>query len=578
MREDPMTVETTTDHATLDAIVADLNAHAGEWVALPFDEKVALLERLRPRIMAEADAMVRETQRAKGIDASSSWGAEDWITGPWAFLQGTTALLTTLHRVQKGAPPVETTKTRTRTGGQTVVSIFPATPQDSLLLSGYGAEVWMMPGVSRQAAVQGAAAMYRGEGYADPGVALVLGAGNVGTITTLDILHMLYTEGSVCVVKMNPVNDYLSPHFAEIFAEFIERGWLRFVHGGPDVGGYLAHHEGVHAVHMTGSAATHDANVWGVGPAAEARRASGERLLVKPITSELGGVSPMIVVGGEWTNSDLQFQAEHLVTSKLNNAGHNCIATQVIVVPESWPQADALLDRVRAVIAALPPRPQYYPRAAAKVAAAVDGHASAEHLGRGDLCTLVPDLSVQGAESLVNDEVFAGAMGVVRLPGTTTADYLRNAVAFANDVLPGTLGASIVIDPATAKRDKAALDTAIADLRYGSIGINAWTGLNFLLGYTPWGAFPGHTEEEIGSGIGFVHNAFLLQDVQKGVAWMPFRPLHRSALSGQLHMSPKPPFFVTNKTGATTARRLSEYLATGNHVGLVGIFASALRG
>jgi acyl-CoA reductase-like NAD-dependent aldehyde dehydrogenase len=420
--------------------------------------------------------------------------------------------------------------------------------------------------------------MYRGQGYADPGVALVLGAGNVGTITTLDILHMLYTEGSVCVVKMNPVNDYLSPHFAEIFAEFVDRGWLRFVHGGPDVGGYLAHHDGVHAIHMTGSAATHDAIVWGVGAEAEARRSSGERLLAKPITSELGGVSPMIVVGGDWSDADLQFQAEHLVTSKLNNAGHNCIATQVIVLPESWTQADALLDKVRAVIAALPPRPQYYPRAADKVAAAVGGHESAEHLGRGDLCALVPDLSTQGVESLVNDEVFAGAMGVVRLPGATTAAYLANAVAFANDVLPGTLGASIVIDPATAKRDEAALDTAIADLRYGSIGINAWTGLNFLLGYTPWGAFPGHTEEQIGSGIGFVHNAFLLQGVQKGVAWMPFRPLHRAVLNGQFHMSPKPPFFVTNKTGATTARRLSAYLATGNHLGLAGIFASALRG
>jgi acyl-CoA reductase-like NAD-dependent aldehyde dehydrogenase len=573
-----MTVESTTDHATLDAIVADLNAHAAEWVQLPFPEKVAMLERLRPRIMSEADAMVRETQRAKGIDASTVWGAEDWITGPWAFLQGVTSLLTTLRRVQKGEPPVATKKTRTRAGGQTVVDIFPATAQDSLLLSGYGAEVWMMPGVSRQDAVNGAAAMYRGKGYADPGVALVLGAGNVGTITTLDILHMLYTEGSVCVVKMNPVNDYLSPHFAEIFAEYIDRGWLTFVHGGPEVGGYLAHHDGVHAIHMTGSAATHDAIVWGVGPEATERRRTGERLLAKPITSELGGVSPMIVVGGDWSEADLQFQAEHLATSKLNNAGHNCVATQVIVVPESWSQADALLDKVRAVIAGLPPRPQYYPRSAAKVDAAVAGHESVEHLGRGDLCALVPDLSTHGVESLINHEVFAGAMGVVRLPGSTTADYLAHAVAFANDMLPGTLGASIVIDPATAKRDGAALDRAIADLRYGSVGVNAWTGLNFLLGYTPWGAFPGHTEEEIGSGIGFVHNAFLLQDVQKGVAWMPFRPLHRAALNGQLHMSPKPPFFVTNKTGATTARRLSDYLATGNHLGLVGIFAAALRG
>jgi hypothetical protein len=43
-------------------------------------------------------------------------------------------------------------------------------------------------------------------------------------------------------------------------------------------------------------------------------------------------------------------------------------------------------------------------------------------------------------------------------------------------------------------------------------------------------------------------------------------------------MSPKPPFFVTNKTGETTARRLTAYLATGKASALPGVFASALRG
>jgi len=301
-------------------------------------------------------------------------------------------------------------------------------------------------------------------------------------------------------------------------------------------------------------------------------------VLTKRITSELGGVSPMIVVAGKWTDADLQFQAEHIVSSKLNNAGHNCIATQVLVLPETWPQAEALLGRIRAVVNALPPRPAYYPHAADRVARAIEGHPEAEQLGSPQMCALVPNLSEHGVESLLSDEAFAGVLGVVRLPGSTTSQFLRNAVAFANDVLPGTLGASLLIDPATAKRDAAALDEAIAGLRYGSIGINAWSALAFLLGYTPWGAFPGNTAEDIGSGVGMVHNAFMLSDVEKCVTSMPFRPLHRALLKGQLHMSPKPPFFVTNKTGETTARRLSAYLASGSPTGLPGIFASALRG
>jgi hypothetical protein len=42
----------------------------------------------------------------------------------------------------------------------------------------------------------------------------VLGAANVGTITTLDILDQLFARSSICVVKINPVNDYLGPFYA----------------------------------------------------------------------------------------------------------------------------------------------------------------------------------------------------------------------------------------------------------------------------------------------------------------------------------------------------------------------------
>ena len=570
-----MTESATFDAALLDDAVADLRANADAWVAVPLVEKIALLDALRPRILAEAEAMVAETQRHKGIEPGTPWAAEDWLSGPWAFLQSVTSLLTTLTRVQQGNPPLPLSKAHSRPDGRTVVDVFPATAVDSLLLSGYKAQVWMRDGVTPERAVDQAARMYRGAGYDDPGVVLVLGAGNVGSITTFDILNVLYTDGSVAIVKMNPVNDYLSTFFARIFRDFIDRGWLRFVHGGADVGSYLAQHPDVDAVHMTGSGATHDAIVWGTGPEAEERKREGTPLLNKRMTSELGGVSPLIVTPGTWTDADLQFQAEHIVTSKLNNAGHNCIATQILVLHEGWDQADALLERIRGVLRSLPPRTMYYPRSDEKVAAAT-AHEQTEQYG--SMCALVPDLDPFGAESLLHDEVFGGALGVVRLPGKDVPEFLRAAVALCNDVLPGTLGATLLASPETEKEYAAAVDAAIADLRYGSLGVNAWSGLAFLLGYTPWGAYPGHTLEDIGSGIGLVHNAFLLRDIEKTVVRMPFRPLHRAALKGQFHMSPKPPFFVTNKTGELTARRLSTYLATGKASDLPSVFASALRG
>jgi hypothetical protein len=43
-------------------------------------------------------------------------------------------------------------------------------------------------------------------------------------------------------------------------------------------------------------------------------------------------------------------------------------------------------------------------------------------------------------------------------------------------------------------------------------------------------------------------------------------------------LSPKPVFFVTNKTAETTIRRLVTFLVDRKPIALGGIFASALRG
>ena len=272
-----MTVDATIDHATLDATVADLRAHAGEWTALAFAAR-----RWRCWTGCARGCWPRprrwwpRRQRAKGIDPATPWGAEDWLAGPVGVPAGR-------HQPADDAAPG---RARRAAGADVGGPAAPPTarpwsrssppPPPTRCCSTATAPRSGCCRASRPStAVDGAAAMYRGQGYADPGVTLVLGAGNVGAITTLDILHMLYTEGSVCVVKMNPVNDYLSPYFSRIFGEFVERGWLRFVHGGADVGAYLAHHDGIDSVHMTGSAATHDAIVWGIG--AEAADAQARR-------------------------------------------------------------------------------------------------------------------------------------------------------------------------------------------------------------------------------------------------------------------------------------------------------------
>ena len=159
----------------------------------------------------------------------------------------------------------------------------------------------------------------------------MLGAGNITSIAPLDVLYQLYAENRVAMLKLNPVLDRLRP-VSTVFAAFIRRDLVRIVTGGAPRATYLAEHPDIAAVHMTGSAATHDTIVFGPGADGAARKAAYEPRLDKPITSDSAACRP-IVVPGRWSDSELRFQAEHVATMKLHNAGHNCIAAQILLLP-----------------------------------------------------------------------------------------------------------------------------------------------------------------------------------------------------------------------------------------------------
>jgi aldehyde dehydrogenase (NAD(P)+) len=142
----------------------------------------------------------------------------------------------------------------------------------------------------------------------------------------------------------------------------------------------------------------------------------------------------------------------------------------------------------------------------------------------------------------------------------------------------GSLGVNLIIHPKTIKELGPALDEAIAELKFGSIGINAWTGVNYLISQNSWGAYPGHKLNDIQSGRGVVHNTFLFDKPQKSVARGLFYPFPRCLLHGEWHFSPKPAWFVTNKQAHVTGRRFTYYEANPGIRHLPGIFISALRG
>jgi aldehyde dehydrogenase (NAD(P)+) len=568
--------------ADIDQSVATLVQHKDDWATLPIVRKLDHLREMRQKTDDVAERWVNAAVKAKRIPADSPLAGEEWMSGPWALQRGLSQLNHTLAAIEKGESPLPRGSVHTRPDGQVVVDVFPATLFDRLLLSRFSAQVWMQPGVTAENLGDNIASFYR-EKSPRGKVALVLGAGNIASIAPLDVLYKMFGEGRVCLLKLNPVNEYLGPFFEEIFSSLTEAGFLCFAYGGADVGASLVAHEGIDEVHVTGDYRTHNAIVYGAGEEGEKRRQRDAPIVTKPVTAELGNVSPTIVVPGPWSPADIEYQAEHIVTQKTHNGGFNCVATQVLVMPEKWERSNDFVSAIRGLMKHRRPREPYYPGAAQRQAAAMAAHPEAEvfesasaDAGRQALITGL-DAS-QADEYCFNNEFFSDVLSVTSLPGDNAAEFLANAVEFCNEKLWGTLGANILIHPQTMKELGPALDTAIADLRYGCIGVNAWIGVGFLLSETTWGAYPGHPRNDIRSGTGVAHNSLLFDKPQKSVVRQPFFPFPRNLLHGELHMSPKPAWFVTNSQGHNVGRLIARFEARPGFRHLPGIFFAALRG
>lgn len=561
-----------TPHSRLDRALADLSAAKESWARLPLARKIDYARVLRDGVQRVAAGGVDAALEAKGIDPRSPRAGEEWIGGPYVTSRVLRLLIDSLDRLRRrGGLQIPPSRLRVRGDKRLAVEVFPHDVYDRALYAGFRAEVWMQPGVDRSNLGDHVASFYR-RPHPAGGVALVLGAGNVASIGPLDVIHKLFVEGRVAILKLNPVNDYLGPFIEDAFGELIHDGYVRVAYGGAEVGSYLVNHPAVDEIHITGGAATHDAIVYGPGPEGARRRAAGEPLLAKRITSELGNVSPVILVPGRWSNAELEFHAESLATQMVQNGGFNCNAVRVILTHRDWPQRDAFLDHLRRVLASLPPRRAYYPGAAERRERFLAAYPDAEEIGpAGEDLDLQPVLATgldpDSCEPLAfREEAFCAFSAEATLAANGAEDFLRRAVDFANERLYGTLNASVVCRPSTRKRLGPSFDRAVADLRYGTVGVNQWPALGYGIGSTPWGAFPGHTLDDIQSGIGTVHNTFLFDRPEKTVIDAPFT------------VWPRPPWFVTHRGGARLAERLTRFEAHPGPVELARVLLAAVGG
>ncbi|WP_251439344.1 MULTISPECIES: aldehyde dehydrogenase family protein [unclassified Microbacterium] len=563
--------------APIEEDIAALRKGSAAWSALTVSQRVTLLRGVRRTVAATARTWARTAVRSKQLTDDHPLRGEEWLSGPYATLGAVDAYIETLDRIATGRNPLDGLTVDRTASGQTRVHSFPLEGIDKLLLSGFTGEVWLAPGVTPGDARSRAGLAQRSPEATDGGIGLVLGAGNITSIPVLDVLYELLAHDRVVLLKVNPTQDALVPVFERALAPLIAPGFLRIVRGGADVGTYLTANDAFAHVHITGSAPTFDAIVWGTGAQGKRRRRENRPRLKKPITAELGGVSPIIVVPGDWSDEDLRFQAEHVATMRLQNAGHNCIAGQVVLLSRDWAQKDQFLIELRRAYAIAPERPIWYPRSDERMAQAEQSYPDALVLADR---LLVEIGDGDDATALEQTEYFAPVLGVEQLPGTGQA-FLDAAVAHANEKLQGTLGANVLIDPATEASLGAGFERAITALHYGSIAINTWTAFGFITPTVTWGAFPGNTIADVGSGIGVVHNALLLADVERSVVRGPFRPFPRSASivrdGGRFTILPKPPWFASSRTAAEVSEGLTRFRAQGGVLALVRTLVQAMR-
>jgi len=555
-----------TELSRLDELVGKLRDGAKVWAKMSLAERIEIARRMHKGYLAIAEKSVQTSCAAKGITLGTPQEGEEWLGGPYVTIRILRLTIESLEAI-RDTGNTKVGPTHRGIDGKLVVQNYPMNFLDKVMFGGL---------VDEKQLEQNRASFYKkAPAWADQGrVALILGAGNVNSIPPTDVITKMFNEGKVCILKMNPVNAYMGPYIAEAFKELIERNFLAVVYGGGEEGSYLCKHAGVDEVHITGSDKTHDLIVWGPpGPERAERMARNKPLLEKEITSELGNVSPVIVVPGPWDDKSLGFQADSIAGMNTNNASFNCNAAKMLITAKGWSSTEKLQKLILEKAGAVPARKAWYPGAEQRWKSLTEGRAvaTAGNAAPGQLpWTLITGVDASNAEDRAfNTEPFCSILSATEVGSPTDPiKFLEEAVNFANDHLWGTLSAVLVVHNQTLKDPKAreAVEWAISKLRYGAVGVNLWPAFAFALGTTPWGAYPGSTLTNIQSGRGFVHNTAMIENLEKCVLRYP-----SSAF-------PKPPYFSTHKTANVLGRRVTFFEDKPSVFGLPAIVAAALGG
>lgn len=464
------------------------------WSKVDHPTRLFYLQSCRANLKRVAPFWVEEEAELRGHSPDSAGGAESWLLGPLPLAR----MLRYLENgLQSGGRP-RVASHRLRIDGRSISRIFPYGLYEALLFWGTQAYVW-----SVGSELQGQE--YRDSREEVQGPALVLGASNVSSICTTDVLSKLFCENRPVVCKVPPRFEALMPIFNEVFYPLVRDRHVQFVCGGADLGRQLVSDPIFDTVHLTGAASTFQALT------------QNNTFPERTFTAELGCVTPAIVVPGKWSTKEIQYQARHLVSVLTLNGGYNCVTPQILVLSKDWPHKEAFLTALREQLSLASQRDDHFPGAPERRVSFRESYPEGEQFGPRTLVKL----DHQADELLFREESFCGMLGWVELEETAPDAFLAKAVPFCNSTLWGDLSCLMLLDPATRRTYEREVAQALTGLEFGTVSVNVWTGVAFGSCVIPWGSYRGGRDE---TGRGWVHNTFFFDRPEKTVMKGDFVP------------------------------------------------------
>eukprot|EP00914_Ancora_sagittata_P017429 GHVO01034320.1.p1 GENE.GHVO01034320.1~~GHVO01034320.1.p1 ORF type:complete len:558 (-),score=91.70 GHVO01034320.1:1139-2773(-) len=359
------------------------------------------------------------------------------------------------------------------------------------------------------------------------GLTVILGAGNFDA--PVEIISSMFCDNHVCIYKPSPLLEGTVDTWRFIFAPLIDRGYLHiYMEQSPDEINKLLRHPLVDKWGLTGSAKT--ALTLLDAPLDENKQS----IKSKPHTLELGGCSPYIVMPENMTSSELDAHAKYFVAGNLMNGGHICAHPQILITCNEWKQRSDFLDKVRMHMNAKRPVGSFYKDAAdrklcMKAILEAEGHPPSDFECAGGHVFF--QTGCTDDTGFLNTEAFGPYC--VEVPIHTSPEtFLKTAVDFCNEKCYGTLAITIIAKPAGIVNEKE-LNSAIANLRYGTVGINGHAMNAFVHSQLVWGGYPGTcTDGDLQSGRGQIGNCLGFPNVTKSILRCPFMGMHLTMQSG----------------------------------------------